>query len=74
MATVTTPAPVGIHSDALYRLRDIQQLTGLGHNTIRHARRNGLQIVYHGRVAFVEGGALIEYLKATGKDSREKKQ
>lgn len=53
-----------ISSSELYSLSEIERRLGLGKDAMRVARRRGLTVHRFGSRGFVDGGELIEFLKA----------
>jgi len=71
MQSVTTVhSPGVIEPRVLYELSEAERRTGWGKSGFRQARRNGLQVRYVGRRAFVLGSDLIAYVQEHGKTSR----
>ena len=60
-----------IRPDSVYPLKEAQRVSGLGATTFRRGRKAGqLPILYVGRTAFVEGSALIDFIRLSAQSSR----
>ena len=60
-----------IRPDSVYPLQEAQRVSGLGATTFRRGRKSGqLSVLYVGRTAFVEGSALIDFIRLSAQSSR----
>ena len=68
--TETCPVPQCIEPDVSYELNELMARTGQGKAGIRRCRRDGLDVRYVGRKAYVLGRVWIEYVLNQGKAER----
>lgn len=59
----STVFPGGIHADAIYTLRDFYRRTGFTKDTIRAAKRSGLDVIDFGKLNFIDGVDFIRFMR-----------
>lgn len=61
--------PGFIEPHVLYRLEEAKRRMGWGDGAIREARRNGLNVLYAGKRAYLLGRDLIDDIETSGRHS-----
>ena len=69
--THSSSVPNLIEPGSLYGITEAMSRLGWGRTAMRNARRDGLEVLYYGKNAYVRGEAIVEFIREKGTTDRQ---